>query len=111
MDCPKCSKAMSFVPANQNWWCNDCLAATEGEAPAELKGPTVDQVADQRHQASHGTVAAAGSRAGSWLDLEDLLFLVPIGMLAGGGLLIYTGSVVVGAILIAAVFLGAYLID
>jgi hypothetical protein len=105
---------MSFVPANQNWWCNACLAATEGEAPAGLKGPTADQVADEKHKASHAKVAAAGERmtgltAGDTFDIFDFAFILPILILIGGGMLIYSGSFIIGAILIGAVVVGGIL--
>ena len=111
MDCPKCSASMDFVPANQNWWCNGCLAAREGEAPAGLKGPTADQVADQQHQASHAKVAAAGvsANSGFWDEVFDIAYLMPMLLLIGGGLLIYSGSFIIGAILIGAVVVGGVL--
>jgi hypothetical protein len=103
---------MSFVPANQNWWCNDCLAATEGEAPAGLAGPTADQVAGQRHQASHSPIAEAGAANSSfWGELFDVAHLIPLLVLIGGGLLIYSGSLWLGGFLVAGVFIGGFVLD
>ncbi len=106
---------MSFVPANQNWWCNGCLAATEGEAPAGLAGSTADQLANEQHQASHAKMAVAGERAGavtanSWFDIFDIVYVLPVLILIGGGLLIYSGSFLIGAILIGAVVAGGVLL-
>lgn len=97
---------MSFVPANQNWWCNGCLAASEGEAPAGLKAPTADQVAEQRHADGHASVAATGSAssAAAWA-ITDMLFALPLLALLGGVLLIYSGLVLLGSLLIGAVLL------
>lgn len=84
MNCPQCNQAMSFVPANQNWWCNGGLAAPPcGPTPEGLAGSTTDQVAEQRHQGSHGEIAASSvcsSRmlgSDGVLDIFDLRYLLP----------------------------------
>ena len=107
MNCPTCKAAMSFVPANQNWWCNACLAKVEGEAPEGLAGPTADQVAEAKHAGSHAEVAASGSAttAVAWA-ITDVLFMLPILLFVAAGLLIYSGFGMLGAIIIGMVLLG-----
>ena len=106
VDCPKCNQAMSFVPANQNWWCNPCLSTAEGEAPSGHAGPTVDQMTNKPPSA-----ASEAKGSWSWFDIEDLIYLVPLLALFGGGLLIYTGHYIIGGILVVCTVLPVVLSD
>tara|TARA_R110002094_G_scaffold201639_1_gene173082 strand:- start:145 stop:336 length:192 start_codon:yes stop_codon:yes gene_type:complete len=47
----------------------------------------------------------------SWFDIEDLIYLVPLLALFGGGLLIYTGHYIIGGILVACIVAGGVLSD
>ncbi len=100
---------MSFVPANQNWWCNPCLSTAEGEAPSGLAAPTVDEAARATHvptsSPEEGKSRGAG---GASFDLFDLLDPALLGLLflAGGGILIYLGHYIIGGLMIFCV-LGA----
>ena len=109
MDCPTCDQRMSFVPANQDWWCNPCLASADGPAPSGLAGPTADQLADAKHQTSHSSIKASSDRSEIWFDFAELAIIAPLALLIAGGLLIYFGSWVIGAILIACVVVAGFL--
>lgn len=111
MDCPKCDQAMSFVPANQNWWCNPCLSTAEGEAPNGLAGPSVDEMANDPHNGPTDSGVEKTSSSGGWFDLVDLSEAGPLLVLVGGGVLIYTGHYIIGGILIACILAAGLLSD
>ncbi len=98
MDCPSCSAPASFVPANQNWWCNTCLTSAAGPAPAGLASLTADQLADQRHEASHAEIARTSQSMGGLLGMDTTL--ISMGGLLAGGLLLATGFTLAGGIII-----------
>lgn len=106
MDCPTCNQAMSFVPANENWWCNPCLSSVKAPAPEGEAAPSVAQMANAAPQRPQNT----GS---SWFDLTDLFDAGFLGLilLVVGGLLIYTGHYVVGGILVGSVIAAGVLMD
>jgi hypothetical protein len=109
MNCPSCSSPTSFVPANQNWWCNTCLTSIKGPAPTGQSGLTADQLADERHQASHAEIARISDSIGGGLLGFDTTLISMAGLLVGG-LLLATGFTLVGGIIIglfALLFLGA----
>ena len=109
MNCPSCSAPTSFVPANQNWWCNTCLTSTKGPAPTGLAAPTADQLADQRHRASHGEIARASDTLGGGLLGMDTTMISMVGLLIGG-LVLATGFTLAGSLIIglfALLFLAA----